>query len=133
MILLQECVDGQLSLLVVCINQILQDGSRLSEGDAGVGVFDGRNAAVGIDGNVRLLFNLGHGNESLSTQSVSGRTAVEQATHVLVRHSKLFQDHNDLPRVGAAVISVDDDLFQVTRYVIGHDRVCEHCDLTLYS
>lgn len=55
-VLFRKAGDAELVILVVRVDEVLQDGARLPQGDARVGVFDGGCAAVGVDVGVgRLL------------------------------------------------------------------------------
>lgn len=55
-VLFRKAGDAELVILVVRVDEVLQDGARLPQGDARVRVFDGGRAAVGVDVGVgRLL------------------------------------------------------------------------------
>lgn len=59
-------------------------GTDFGEGDAGVGVLDGGGAAIGVEGQVGLLLDLGEG-----------------AEFGLVGEAELFEEESDFPWVGA--------------------------------
>lgn len=85
---------AELVVLVVLLNEVLDDGARLPEGDASVGVLNGGEAAVGVDGEVGLLLHLGE---------------VEELG--LRGDPELLHDEGNLPGVGpAGVRPVDDGL-----------------------
>lgn len=51
---------ADLVVLVVCIHQVLQDSTGLPQGDAGVRVFNGRGATVGVDLSISLALDIGY-------------------------------------------------------------------------
>lgn len=59
-ILLRERGVADLVVLVVCIHQVLHDGTGLPQGDAGVRVFNGRGATVGVDLSISLALDIGY-------------------------------------------------------------------------
>ena len=54
--------ETQAALRVVALDEVLEDGAGLPEGDVGVGVVDGGDAAVGVDGEVFGLLDVREGN-----------------------------------------------------------------------
>jgi len=78
-------LEAQLALRVVALDEVLDDGARLPDGDAGVGVVDGWEPAVGVDGEVLGLLDVCH-----------------RDGFGFVGDPELFEDHGDLGRVGAA-------------------------------
>lgn len=85
--------DGM--LLVICFDQVLENGARFPDGDSGVGVFDGGNATVDVDGFERRLLHV--------------RELEELG---LVRKIEFVEEHHHLPRVGASGMVVEDDGFE---------------------
>lgn len=59
-VLLGEGGVADLVVLVVCVHQVLKDSTRLPQGDAGVRVFNGRGATIGVDLSVGLALDIGH-------------------------------------------------------------------------
>lgn len=57
--------EGQRAGVVVCFDEVLDDGARLPERDARVGVFDGREAAVWVDGEVGFFLYDGEVDDDL--------------------------------------------------------------------
>jgi len=91
--------ETQLVRLVVALDEVLDDGAGLPEGDARVGVVDGGEPAVGVDGEVLGL---------LEVRQWDG--------FGLVGHPELFEDHGHLGRVGAA-FTPDFDGFELVGHV----------------
>lgn len=85
-------------LLIVCLDQVLHDGTRLPQVDSSVGVLDGRDTAVGVDLLERLLLHLG-----------------ELEDLGFVRKAELLEDGHHLPGVGAGDMAVEDNGLE------GHD------------
>ena len=46
-----------LVVLVVILDQVLEDGARLPESDTCIWVFNGRDTAIGVDVDIRLLLD----------------------------------------------------------------------------
>jgi hypothetical protein len=83
-VLFRKRVVAESAFLVVGIGEVLDDCGGFPERDAGVGVFDGGDAAVGVDLLERWLLQVGH-------------------VHVLglVGDAELFEDYGYLPWIGA--------------------------------
>lgn len=71
---------------VVLFDEVLDDGPGLPQGNVGVWVVDGRQASVGVDGQVFGLLDIGQGHDD-----------------GLVGKAKLLEDDGDLGRVGATL------------------------------
>lgn len=54
--------ERELLLLVVSLDKVLDDGARLPEGEAGIGILDGGQAAVGVDLGKGLILGVLDGN-----------------------------------------------------------------------
>lgn len=91
-VVLRALGEADLVLLVVCLDKVFQDCARFPQGNAGVGVFNGGDTAVGVDRYVGLLLYFGE-------------------LHVLVDvgNVELLKDHDDLPRIGAARVAMEGD------------------------
>lgn len=95
--LLQQVLLGagsvcELVLLVVLLDEVLDNGTRLPQGDAGVGILNGGCSSVDTE----LL--------------VLGLLEVREVPElVLVRKAKLLHGQDDLPGVGTASVTVDND------------------------
>ena len=105
--LLQEVLLGsgsvcKLVLLVVLLDQVLDNGTRLPEGDASVRVFDGRCSSIDTELLVLRLLEVG-----------------EVPELVLVGETKLLHEQDNLPRVGTAGMAVDED--RLERHVCESD------------
>lgn len=59
-VLLGERGVADLVVLVVCVHQVLKDGTGLPQGDAGVWVFNGRGATVRVDLSIGLALDIGY-------------------------------------------------------------------------
>ena len=79
-------------LLIVCLDQVLHDGTRLPQVDASVGVLDGGDTAVGVDLLERLLLHLGELEELGFVWDV-----------------EFLEDGDHLPGVGAGDMAVEDN------------------------
>ncbi len=79
LILLRELGVGQLALLVVGVDQVVDDSAGFPERDPGVGIFDGWHAAIGVHVGVRLLLD---------------HAEVDELG--LVGEAELFEDDGDL-------------------------------------
>lgn len=90
--------ETQAAFRVVALDQVFDNGTGLPQGDAGVGVVDGGQATVGVDGEVLGLLDFGELN------------IVE-----LVREAELLQDDADFGRVGTA-LTPDFDGFDLRRH-----------------
>ena len=72
--------------LVVCLEQIVNDGRRLPKRDAGVGVLDRRHPAIWVDGCISLFLHFWEGQRLR-----------------LVGHAKLLEDDGNFGRVRTLV------------------------------
>lgn len=59
-VLLGERGVADLVVLVVRVHKVLKDSTRLPQGDAGVRVFNGRGATIGVDLSVGLALDIGY-------------------------------------------------------------------------
>lgn len=106
LVLLLAAGVAELVLLVVDIEQVLDDGAGLPQLEAGVGVLDGRDTAVGVDG-LEGLWSRGQWAPSGERRRGGGwtRLTLLEVTEVhdlgLVGHVQLLEDDGDLPWVGA--------------------------------
>ena len=71
---------------VVVLHEVLDDGAGLLEGDARIGVVDGGEPAVGVNGEVSGLLDVG-----------------QRDGFCVVGDAELFEDHGDFGRVGGRV------------------------------
>ena len=84
-VLLWACRVRQLRLLIVCLDQVLDDGSGFPEPDTGIGIIDGWDTSVGID----LL--------------VDGCMQVFHWCDVdLIRYREFLENHHNFVRIGTA-------------------------------
>lgn len=79
-------------LFIVCLDQVLHDGTRLPQVDSSVGVLNGGDTAVGVDLLERLLLHL--------------RELEELG---FVRKAEFLEDGHHLPGVGASDMAVEDN------------------------
>jgi hypothetical protein len=104
----QGIVVLQLARLVIGLDKIFDNGARLPKSEARVGVKDGRQAAIGVDGHE--VVGLGIGNLGLidcngisrsvpSSQTVYGPVGAAR-TDLLVRYTELLEDDENLEGVG---------------------------------
>ena len=105
--LLQEVLLGsgsvcELVLLVVLLDQVLDNGTGLPEGDASVGVLNGGCSSIDTELLVLRLLEVG-----------------EVPELVLVGETKLLHEQDNLPRVGTAGMAVDED--RLERHVCESD------------
>lgn len=105
--LLQQVLLGsgsvcELVLLVVLVNQVLDNGTRLPEGNAGVGVLNGRSSSVDTELLVLGLLEVGKVPEL-----------------VLVRKAKLLHEQDNLPGVGTTSVAVDEN--RLDRHICKRD------------
>ena len=79
-------------LLVVSLDKVFDDGAGFPQAQAGVGVFNGGNTAVGVELFERLLLHLG-----------------ELKEFSLIGEVEFLEDDGHLPRVGTGCMAVEDD------------------------
>jgi hypothetical protein len=90
-------------VLVVSIDKVFDDGSRLPERHARIRILNDRYTAIGIDFSEWFFFHLGHILKNLCYSSTALKHGkIGGMTYVVVRQSKLFEDVDDFPRVGTA-------------------------------
>ena len=92
----------ELVLLVILLDQVLDNGTRLPEGDASVGVLDGRCSSVDTELLVLGLLEVGKVPEL-----------------VLVGETELLHEQDNLPWVGTTSVAVDEN--RLERHVCASD------------
>lgn len=79
-----DIVKCEALLRVVLLDEVLVDGSRLPKGETGVRVFDGRDAAVGVDVYERRFLHV-----------------IEAERFELVVKGEFLKEENGFPAIGA--------------------------------